>query len=291
MISILICSINPAYLQQVKKSVEETIGLPYEILVFDNRQAGLGLCAVYNQLAEKARFPYLVFMHEDISFESQNWGAELINLFASDRQIGLIGVAGSNYKSRLFTGWDSGIAACDAYHITHLTNGEKIKLTSWPPGAIDNVPVVCIDGVFMACRKEIWAEFPFNEGELKGFHFYDLDFSLRVAGKFQLRVTLNIPILHHTVGGDYGDKWVKEVFHFHRYFPLPFPNTLLPKRMESEIGKYWLDRLKNHPISFANRCRWIRYQKLWTNPAYWYSIVKFMVYRPLKLRKIHELFK
>ncbi len=288
MISILICSVNPAYLHQVRQSVEDTIGLPYEIVVWDNRDASLGLCAVYNQLAEKARFPYLIFMHEDISFETHNWGQELVNLFTSEPQMGLVGVAGSKYKSRLFTGWDSGIADFDAYNITHLTDGKRIKLASSPAGAGSNVPVVCIDGVFMACRKAVWAEFRFNEEKLKGFHFYDLDFSLRVAQKYQLRVALNIPILHYTIGGDYGDKWIKEVFYFHNYFPLPFPPSFEKKEVETQIAKYWLDRLKNHPIHFSNRCKWIIEQRLWTRPVYWYSIMKFLLYRPLRLRRVHD---
>ena len=39
--------------------------------------------------------------------------------------------------------------------------------------------VVCLDGVFICSRKEVWQQSKFNDADLKGFHFYDIDFSLK----------------------------------------------------------------------------------------------------------------
>ena len=93
MFSIIICSIHPPLLEQVRANIEETISQPYELLVWDNRESGKGLCEVYNQLAAKARFPFLCFMHEDILL-TRHWGTSLLDAFRQDNGLGLIGVSG-----------------------------------------------------------------------------------------------------------------------------------------------------------------------------------------------------
>ena len=57
MFSIIICSIHPPYLEQLRTNIANSIGQPYEILVWDNRTDKKGLCEVYNMLAAKARYP------------------------------------------------------------------------------------------------------------------------------------------------------------------------------------------------------------------------------------------
>jgi len=77
MISIIICSVNTAFLEQVNKNITATIGVPYELLAWDNRDAKKGICEVYNWMASKAQYAYLCFVHEDILFETENWGQHL----------------------------------------------------------------------------------------------------------------------------------------------------------------------------------------------------------------------
>ncbi len=66
MISIIICSVNQNYLKDVAENISNSIGVEYELLVWDNREAKKGLCEVYNMMAAKARYDYLCFLHEDI---------------------------------------------------------------------------------------------------------------------------------------------------------------------------------------------------------------------------------
>ena len=61
MLSLIICSINPVYLQQVKENIDSTIGVQYELLIWDNRETQKGICEVYNKMALQATFPYLCF--------------------------------------------------------------------------------------------------------------------------------------------------------------------------------------------------------------------------------------
>lgn len=73
MISIIISSYNKDYYSQFIENVEKTIGVPYEIIQILNIGA-MGVCEAYNKGARQAKFEYLVFCHEDITFETKNWG-------------------------------------------------------------------------------------------------------------------------------------------------------------------------------------------------------------------------
>jgi hypothetical protein len=294
MLSLVVCSVNEIYLKQLKETVAATIGIEHEWLIWDNRKSNIGLCKIYNQLAAQAKFPYICFLHEDLLFQTQNWGKKIIELFTHEPKLGLLGIAGGKYKSDLYSGWYSGYEGFDYYNIIHRENQKDIKLLYPHTWKNDIENVVCIDGVFMVCRKEAWNENRFDESLLKGFHFYDIDFSIRVSQHFIIAVTNQVDIVHLTVGGDYGDKWVEQAFLYHDAV-----GGILPKSVEEvskseidiSVAKYWLDWLKNYKISWANKWKWISKQKLFKHASLWYAVGKFLLYKPLGLRTVHQLFK
>jgi hypothetical protein len=158
----------------------------------------------------------------------------------------------------------------------------------------NEIEVVCIDGTFMCCSKSTWEKVRFNEEILSGFHFYDIDFSLRIAYYKKVIVTNKINIVHFTKGGNFGDKWVEHAFIFHNEFKniLPYSTSdINAKNADKDTPKYWLDWLKNQPVSFSNRVRWVSSQKLYLSIILWYSIIKFFLYRPLRLKYIHKIMK
>lgn len=294
MLSVIICSVNELLLNEIRKNIEATAGVAFELLVWDNKGKDTGLCEVYNKLAKKAKYPILCFCHEDIVFETINWGQTLESLFLSDPSVSLVGIAGSKYKSRMYSGWYSGIDALDYYKIIHEVNKREEIMVNPVHETFPREPVVCIDGVFMVCKKEVWEANPFNEAILKGFHFYDIDFSLRVAQNNKVVVTDQITIRHITQGGDYGNRWVESAFLFHdkMNFLMPFPSDhSFDKRMEWKIAKVWLDRLKGEKISWRNRIRWVTRQRLYKNVILWYAILKFCLYRPFGMDKLHNMVK
>lgn len=290
MISVLICSVNPEFLKNVQENIRDSIGIPFEILHFDNRVENYGICKVYNDLAAKAKFPYLCFLHEDVILKTENWGKKIIETFSGDSEIGLIGIAGSKYKSAYFSGWYSRIKELDCANYFHQypSGSEHVFLS--PTGTKNSEEVVCIDGVMICCKKEVWKQVLFDDNLLRGFHFYDIDFSLRVAQQFKVMVTFDIDLIHITTGGDYSNNWVETAILFHKKKKdkLPFSKTNLNRQqIDRRIIITTMDHLKNYKISFKNKKRWIVLQKLYLNPLFYYSILKFMLYQPLGLKKIH----
>ena len=81
MFSIIVCSIDPQKAENLKRNIKDTASMPFEVLIFDNRNVGLGLCAVYNKMAGQAKYDNLLFIHEDIIFHGKGWDAILAEKF------------------------------------------------------------------------------------------------------------------------------------------------------------------------------------------------------------------
>ena len=295
MISLLICSIQPLLLEKVKANINKTIGCECEIISFDNRETKKGICEVYNQLAAQAKYEILCFVHEDVIFATVSWGQILYNILREDESIGVIGVAGCKYKSVKYSGWYTGVKELDCANIKHRnakSSEHHIHLQSNINSKLEEV--VCLDGVFICCRKKVWELVKYDELNLKGFHFYDIDFTARASKNFKVVVSYLIDITHFTQGGDFGNKWVETAFNYHSFSRSNLPITKLvntSKKLELLITGTYLDVLKNSSISFANKLKWIAFQRLYLHPGLFYSIIKFLTYRPLRLKHVHNLFK
>ena len=237
MISIIICTIKPELLSQLSRNIAETIGCPYEIIAMDNSLDNKPLCKVYNYGASRAKYEYLVFVHEDVLFKTENWGQPLSDLL-KEQETGLIGVSGAIYKSAIPSPWS---AIPSEYY---RTNSIQRRLSSGcfdisiikDTADSDKSQVVVLDGCFLAMRKEVWNDFRFNEEVLKGFHFYDMDISLRVGSKFKLYVQHRF-VIEHLSEGSIDKLWLKEALLVKKYFMkiLPAKIGCLENREENKV--------------------------------------------------------
>lgn len=265
MISVIISSVNKAHLQQVSENINATIGVPYEIIATDNSEGKQGICEVYNKGMMRAQYDILCFMHEDVLIKTNNWGKKLLALFEQDPKLGLVGIAGSSYKPLAPSGV-GGYGVNTHYHnfIQSYKYKKKRSMHVYSnPDKQSLAEVVCIDGVFMAATREVAEEFMFDEITLKGFHGYDIDFSLSVSQKYKVAVTFDI-LLNHFSEGLYNDIWMEENLKLHnkwnRHLPLN-AGTLTHEQVfviEKNTFKYFIDQLIkfNYPISTAFKILW-----------------------------------
>ena len=157
MISIIVCSVNPALLSQLTRSVEQTIGVPFEILAFDNRTENKGLCTVYNQQGSQATYSILCFIHEDVSFETKDWGEKVIHHLHS-KNTGLISVAGGDAKSSVPTSWSTVFRSKEMNVLQSDKHGKASTHIRLSAGSITGyaTDAVCLDGfVFMHAERGI----------------------------------------------------------------------------------------------------------------------------------------
>lgn len=247
MLSIIICSVNPALLQQISQNIAETVGTTFEIIAIDNTVNPRGIAAVYNEGAQKANYRYTCFVHEDVVFEEAAWGPKCIEIL-KDPTIGIVGIAGGGYKALTPSGWHLEELPSPLKSFQHLIQGYKFQ--DKEEFYVDHNPlnekfseVVAIDGVWFCTRKEVVEKYPFDEKLLKEFHGYDVDFSLSVRQEYKIVVTYEILIKHMSEGA-FNKKWLDTVLILHTKWNAHLPQYL-PQISDEVI-------FKTEKIAFKN---------------------------------------
>ena len=297
MISVVVSSYQPLLLEALKINVRDTIDVPYEFIVIENK-AIMGICEAYNLGASKAKFDLLCFIHEDIQFASKEWGRNLVELFTKDKDLALAGLAGSKYKPKFVTGWTTSLGEYDRMHILQSLPNKNIITHTHNPNNELYSEVITLDGVCLFITKNCWKENKFNE-ELKGFHFYDLDLSLRISSQYKkVAVIYFIDVIHFSMGR-FNDKWVTEAFKFHRNKNIQsILKKLFPKEKDINIVRkikyYWIYRLQNENISLWNRIKlYITDYRLFNRVNFissviWFSkLMKHNIYTKYKIINKH----
>ena len=219
MISIIISTVNQEHLKAVRKNIEETIGAPYEIIAIDNHSGEKGICEVYNLGAKQAIFEFLCFMHEDVNIKTYGWGKKIVSHWDNDENLGLIGVAGSSFKSSVFSRANPNISfsSVDFGNIiqSFKYSEEPAHLYYRNIGYNQSQEVAVLDGVWLCTKRHIWEEFPFDEQTFKGFHCYDLDISIAIGQKYKVAVIYDF-LLQHYSEGKFEIEWMKETFKLHK---------------------------------------------------------------------------
>jgi hypothetical protein len=213
MISFIICSINPNAAQAVLNNIRDTIGnTVFESIVFDNRTAHKGIAEVYNSCATKAKHEFLCFVHEDFVFHTCNWGKHIEEQLKK-KDCGIIGFTGSCVKTQTIS---------PVHHYHNFTIHNYIQYHKKDRRLFMNtqetfggfVPCITVDGMCMFVRKGIWEQNKFDENLIKGFHGYDLDFSLQVARNYRNFICNNV-IAEHLSCGSFSADWVKTLIDLH----------------------------------------------------------------------------
>jgi glycosyltransferase involved in cell wall biosynthesis len=200
MISIVVCSINEFEFERFSNSVRTSIGTDFEIIKICNSIENLSIAEAYNKGASLAKFDVLAFVHEDVVFQSNGWGNILLSFFSSLHNPGILGISGNSYHPISPSDW--WVPCKNSRHFNYLSNtkngnvGEGVLRSSNDFVAIR---AFCLDGVFLACIKDKFEKFYFDEG-LDGFHGYDTSLCLRFSLYYNNYYVPGICIEHFSVG-------------------------------------------------------------------------------------------
>lgn len=251
MISIIVSSINTEQNILFKKNIEGTIGVPYELLIHDNRETKWGLCKIYNHYARISKYDILCFFHEDISFETINWGNIIIDFFQQTPKAGVIGFAGATVKTKNISGWGTYRKTCRK-NIWQQSKDGCIKKMFYNPFNEEFSQVAVIDGLALITNKKIWEKHPFDEVLFSGFHLYDLDFSMQVAQNYNNYVCHTIKIKHFS-GGSYTREWLFESRKFNQKWEkiLPFSVVSYPDKIIEECENFSVYQLDKGEIKHS----------------------------------------
>ncbi|GHT79500.1 hypothetical protein AGMMS50262_23280 [Bacteroidia bacterium] len=283
MISIIVSTYRKQYYEQLVQSIADTIGnIPYELVPIENH-GEFSISKAYNLAAAKAKYPYLCFVHEDVVFETDNWGNIICEAFKKEIEIGAIGIAGG-YKMYLPTGWGSGIDGWDQAHLYHFYGTDKTLIHAYP---VTGSKVNVLDGVLIFTPRKVWEEFLFDE-TVEGFHFYDIDYTYRVSRKYKIRILDSLLITHFS-SGNFGKQWMLACIDYHRSKKELFNAIPITKHEVSQIRNFYYSF--SQPGMFTTKTFYkIRYvMALGIDTHSWKSALRFIIVNPFTIRYLRKL--
>lgn len=290
MISIIICSINPKRVENIRRNVERTIGVEYELLVRDNRGTTDGICKVYNELAKSAKGDFLCFMHEDIEFDTTGWG-KIMEEQAAKPECGVIGFAGAAIKTRAMSGVHH--KHYEECNVADIVEGSDLptKYVKYNYSGKEIAPAVTIDGVFMFVRREVYQRVGgYDQKTFTGFHLYDLDFSSSVFDAGYINYICHTVRFAHFSKGHYSLEWYIDSLKYQEKWEakLPFYIETPSKKVIQKDEKYiyfnityhLMKRSCLHPDMIKERVDW----QLNNYPFYYKSWDNYIMYLKYKRR-------
>ncbi len=256
MISVITSVYRKEVYDRFSRNVADTIGVPYELIGIDNSKGEMGLCEVYNKAARQARYDILCFAHEDIHIHTSNWGEKIVQRFGDDSRLGLLGVVGTLYKTYSPNGWGVSWEWSRANFIQHHNHsGEPVLVRSVNPQNETVSRVACVDGLWLCTPKKIALETGFDESTFRGFHCYDLDYSLSVRQKYDVGVTYDLQIEHFSEGSP-DRSWISDTIKLHRKWRAVLPAMIgeispdTKRQFEKDALDNFIHRMRNFRFGF-----------------------------------------
>jgi GT2 family glycosyltransferase len=186
------------------KYIIDTCGLK-NVQVIEKVNPGIkSLSTVYNEIISESNNDIVVLIHDDIKLET-NWGVKLSKDFNENPDFGIIGKAGSCYFPESGVYWER-MQQTMVGQVYHHPEGQKKWLSKYSPKFPFLIPVVTIDGLFIAFDKnKIKHRFDETIGK---FHFYDHLFCVpNYLDGVKIGVTSSFEITHQSIGQPNQEFW------------------------------------------------------------------------------------
>lgn len=186
---------NPKHKEHIMKTSGIHKGL--EVIQYINN-GEYSLTEIYNRALKETTNDIVVFCHDDIIFETNNWGNKILNHFKRNSNYGIIGKAGTKYMPSSGRWWDYGMTEVVG-QVYHQHEGKK-WLSKYSESFGNKIEdTIIVDGLFFVInKKNIKNSFDEN---IKGFHFYEIDFCFtNFLNGVKIGVISDIAITHLSIG-------------------------------------------------------------------------------------------
>ena len=190
--------------------LKKTSGIPKcEIIPVENN-GEFSLTEIYNKILNESSNDIVILCHDDIYFDTKNWGNKILNHFKRNKDYGILGLAGTTNIPKSAKWWEDFSKMKGIVNHEHEGKKWESKYSASKGNQLDDV--VLVDGLFIVINKKNIKQ-NFNE-DIKGFHFYDVDFSFRnFIEDVNIGVMYDVRVTHKSIGQT-NEQWEKnrEVF-------------------------------------------------------------------------------
>jgi glycosyltransferase involved in cell wall biosynthesis len=190
---------NPQFSEYLKKSS----GLKDVEVIEKVNNGEKSLSQVYNEIIDESSNDIIVLCHDDIYFDTKNWGKRLLRSFEKNPEFGILGVAGSTYMPKSGQWWEDRSKMVGV--VNHEHQGKKWESKYSINEEHEIKETVIVDGLFIALNKNKIKK-GFDES-VEGFHFYDVEFSFQNhLDGVKVGVMFNVRVTHKSIGQT-NQKW------------------------------------------------------------------------------------
>jgi GT2 family glycosyltransferase len=225
------------YNKKFKEHLNKSIGIKnFEILEFENFNQ-YSLSEIYNKGISESKYDIVTCIHNDIKLET-GWGKKLLKDFNENPDYGIIGKAGSCYFPESGIYWER-MRETMVGQVYHHPEGQKKWLSRYSTKLPELIPVVTIDGLFIAFdKRKIKHQFDETIGK---FHFYDHSFCVpNYLDGVKIGVTSSFEITHQSVGQP-NEEFFKSKDEFLLKYGKYLPLDLKPE-------KIYVEHIKEKPL-------------------------------------------
>lgn len=223
----IICTNNDIYLEECIHYINHLL-VPdgYEIDLITISDAN-SMTEGYNQGMTSSDAKYKIYMHQDVFILNKHLLFDLLNIFQSDSQIGMIGMVGCKRIPPTGMMWHE-----DRIGNLYTPNTDMMKLSTYRYSLTQDgyEYVSSIDGLFMATCRDL----PWDAENLTGWDFYDVFQSMTfLLNGYKIVVPDQIsPWCIHD------DKKVLNLFNYDKY------RLIFLEKYKDYLGKNYSDILK-----------------------------------------------
>jgi glycosyltransferase involved in cell wall biosynthesis len=199
-LGIVCCSIKPDIEARFRAEVARTFASwpGVDVCVLNDARS---LAEAYNRGAEQVRGDWIVFCHDDIRFVRTDFAARLSSAMAQFDVFGPAGATRADGPAALWGGPFSGFAQVSY----PLPDGRLLATLGGVGPVLQSAQL--LDGLFIAAKREAWAQVRFDAERFDAFHLYDMDFSFAChrAG-WRVGIAQDLHLLHDSFG-DFDERW------------------------------------------------------------------------------------
>ena len=211
-IGVVVCSVETDKFERVRALYHRLLaGVPHQILGIHDARS---LCEAYNRALRAVRGDIVIFSHDDVDILAPDFAGCLVAALA---RFDVVGVAGATRAAGPAWSW----AGHPHVHgwITHRSAADgdwRVSISSpWPIVAGAQL----LDGVLIAGWRRVFEAVPFDAETFDGFHFYDVDFTLRAArAGWRIGICGELLVVHQSEGR-FGADWERYADRFRAKYP------------------------------------------------------------------------
>ena len=221
MLSVVYCTPEP--MESHISHIRKTVGLK-EVEIIEYINKGEPLTKFYNKALKETKNDIVIFCHNDIIFNTKNWGKRIISHF-NNTNFGILGVAGTTEMQSTGRWWQN--PSLMLGQVKHTHEGKTWNSAYSPKFGDEILESILVDGLFFAVSKNRLST-DFDEN-IKGFHFYEIDFCFNNHLKgTKVGVITNITITHKSIGQT-NEEWEVNRRQFVEKNSQNLPYTLTPQ--------------------------------------------------------------